>query len=373
MSAIPTVAPRVLVLEGHPKAVTAVALTADGRNLASAASDSSIIVWDTASGRKVRDVHASLNPLQQQLSGDHLPTRVLAVSPDGSHLAAANSGVVSLWDVAAGKRKRKRPSFLTSALAFAPDGVRLAVATSPPQWLVSPGTRAVARTALAVVAVASGNVGAAGSGVLDQPGSLRIWDQRLDNRLWVPVWRELGDSYAAGQLPGVTAAAFSPDGRAIAVGTSRGTVKLAGAELPPGELSWWARVHQNAPTTPVHHTLQCGGAVRGLGFVLGGRCLAVAVEEKIQVWDLASPSRLGEAVAPGKIHSFAAPDSGPFLAASSEGEETTVRLWELRTGLLRQTLDAEAPVNALAISTSGSVLAAGGQDGKLRVWQVTAG
>lgn len=360
-------------LEGHPKPVADLGLTADGRTLVSAAADSSILCWSIPDGAQTRVLHRSLNPIQQQLSGDHLPTRVLAVAPDGSLAATANSSVAFLWDLATGKRLRKRATFSISALAFSPDTTRLAIATSPPRWLAAPGTRAVANAAIAVLAAASGNVGAAGSNVMDQPGSLRIWDQRLDNRLWVPVWKELGDKYASGTLPGVTAVAFSPDGRGMAVGTSLGTVKLVGVELPPGEPSWWARLNQNAPETPVYHVLQCGGPVRGVGFVLEARCVAVAVEDRIQLWDLTTQTRLGEAVAPGRIAAFAAPPAGSLLATTSEGEEAVVRLWNLRTGQPAQVLAAESPVQALAVSASGTVLAAGGEDGKIRVWQIAGG
>ena len=69
------------------------AFSRDGTTLASANSDTTVILWDVAEG----------TPRGKPLEGHQGPVYSVAFSPDGTTLASASSDTtVILWDVAEG-------------------------------------------------------------------------------------------------------------------------------------------------------------------------------------------------------------------------------------------------------------------------------
>jgi RNA polymerase sigma factor (sigma-70 family) len=93
-----------------------IAFTPDGKTLISGSADNTqdvIYVWDVATGKELRQIkrHALR----------------MAVSPDGRTLATTDSdGVLHLWDVATGKESRRIDNARCACLAFSPDGRCLA-------------------------------------------------------------------------------------------------------------------------------------------------------------------------------------------------------------------------------------------------------
>jgi WD40 repeat protein len=109
------------VLTQHTDLVFSVAFSPDGRLLASGSNDGTIVLWDPADGKEVRT-----------LKGHFANHAKLAFSPDGRTVAAAGpDGKVNLWDVATGKAAEPLHwhSGRVRAVAFSPDG----------QWLASAG------------------------------------------------------------------------------------------------------------------------------------------------------------------------------------------------------------------------------------------
>jgi uncharacterized protein (TIGR03067 family) len=81
--------------ESHVKAVTAVAVSADGRLCASAGADGAIIVWDVASGAPV-----------VTLAKEGPEVYALAFSRDGKTLASGGEGsTIELWEVSTGRSR----------------------------------------------------------------------------------------------------------------------------------------------------------------------------------------------------------------------------------------------------------------------------
>ena len=127
-------------VDAHRKWVRGLAATPDGRIVASVADDMVCRLWDVATGRMIRELrgHAETTP-------HHFPSMLFAcaISADGRHLATGDKvGHVNIWELESGRpiASLEAPVLYTwdpvqrrhsiggiRALAFSPDGARLAV------------------------------------------------------------------------------------------------------------------------------------------------------------------------------------------------------------------------------------------------------
>jgi WD40 repeat protein/mono/diheme cytochrome c family protein len=101
-------------LTGHTDALYALALSPDGRQLATGGYDQKIKLWDVATGKEVRTI-----------KGHNGGINALAYRPDGKVLASASSDrTVKLWDTATGNRLEtfSQPLKEQLTLAFSADG-----------------------------------------------------------------------------------------------------------------------------------------------------------------------------------------------------------------------------------------------------------
>lgn len=105
------------VFLGHRDAIYAIALSPDGKTLATGSYDQKIKLWDVATGKETKT-----------LSGHNGCVYDLAFRPDGKILASASADrTIKLWDVATGQRREtfSQPLKDQFAVAFSADGKKL--------------------------------------------------------------------------------------------------------------------------------------------------------------------------------------------------------------------------------------------------------
>jgi WD40 repeat protein len=302
--------------------VIAAAFSPDGKRLASIESDERprtiMRLWDPARGRMLR-----------QWRGPDGADRLL-YSPDGKILAvstATDRSAVSLWDAATGKELRSlfRLQGQLTALAFAPDGKRLAVALS--------------NEALVIYDVATG---------------------KEIKRLPAPQ-------------QGIVAAAFAPDGKTLATG-GRGHI-----------IRRWDTVAWKELSAPDGHQ----GEIRSLFITSDAkRLVTVAVDGTARTWEVASGRALNRlrfadtSTAPPVLNGAAITPDGKALAvaltwmnlSNNRPPQSAIRVWDLASGkLLHKHEPTEFQLIALAAAPGGKMFASASGSSVFHVWDFTSG
>ncbi len=383
----------------HPDPVGRVAVSPDGRLVASGSSSSfragdagSVVrLWDAATGQ-------ARGELRGRLLGFVTATKALAVqsdqgvqfwdvtgaaprqtafiaaavlglqlSADGKLLVATTTGgALQLWDVGGGKVVER--AVLTGhkngarAVALSADGRRLASGGGDQTvrlWdLGGPTPRELA--ALPGHARSGGAVALSPDGkrlaATGDKGGVRLWDVSGA----APKERP---GVAGRTGPGPDALAFSPDGQALAVPASRGfsdyTVQLwdVSGEQP-----------RQAAEAPGHSS-----RVLALAFSADGKTLVSGGgDNAVRAWDVAAGSlrpRLPLRGHAGALSDVAFAPDRPLLATA--GEDGTTRLWDLGGGRVREVAALPGGWGQLAFTPDGKTLAAGDGHARVRLWDLS--
>ncbi len=323
-------------LVGHKDAVTSVAFSPDGKRLASASADNTVILWDVDSRKTIAPLVGHKNVVTS-----------VAFSPDGKRLASASRDKnVILWDVDSQKIITTLVGHrnVVTSVAFSPDGKRLASASwdnTVILWDLD---------SQKIITTLKGHRGLVSS-VAFSPDGKRLASANGDNT--VILW-DL-DSQTIAPLVGhrnvVTSVAFSPDGKRLASASADNTVIL------------WDVDSRKAIAPLVGH----GNVVTSVAFSPDGKRLASASEDNtVILWD---PDRV-KTIAMLKGRGVAFSPDGKRLASTSW--DYTAILWDVDSQKLIATLGRHKSTSSkpsVAFSPDGKRLAAG-RDKTVILWDV---
>jgi WD40 repeat protein len=383
-------------------------LSRDGRTIAMA-SESVITLYDTATLRT-----------RKVLVGHTASVRSVAISPDGKSVASRDyNDVVRLWDAATGKTLYTLPElsaagkpFPTSSVSeirFSPDGravFSLGGATSLHVWSTATGKL------LRAVDVHSGDDTAAVAAT-DGKRFLTIGQGTVYFRIWDGVTGKLigSDGETTGErAPQFSSFAFTPDGKYIAGKVDCHDVdirfwtpagRVAASDAVPekvaltyfrdetlhggnvtvelgahliGELGWRsATLHESSTGKPIGvlgmHTRSWGSAI----FSSDGAVIVMAeTDGKRFAWDRAAGTFVALESGKLKIGSIAVSPDHTLVAAA--GDDNDVRMWDTATGRVRWTLRGHTgEAKSVEFSPDGRRLASSAKDGTLRIWRTSTG
>jgi len=339
------------VILGHGDVVTSAAFSPDGQRIVTASDDNTVPIWDAQMGERI-----------VTLSG-----RTAVYSPDGRSIVTSDGDTARIWNADNGKLAmvlRGHRSRVTGAV-FGPDGRSVLTASDDKTArLWSAGTET--NTQMAVLVAHTGSAGRA----VFSPDGRRALTASDDNsvRLWDA---EAGRQIATFTRAGSGMAAFSPDGRLVAI-PDNNTVVVRDANTGERE----DRIFQG-------HS----AAVQSVAFSADGRRIVTASDDRTaRVWDLQTGGQIAaltEHTAPVRSAVFS-PDGLRVVSTQTpqrSGNVTIVTsndsvalLWDALSGrvILRFEGDMVQLYDA-TFSPDGKRIVTASGDNTARIWDAETG
>ena len=383
----------------HPQALSALAISADGRGLAAGDAVGGVSIWNPQDGAAqgamlvhqgaVRAIAPERDgsalwtagadgtikrtklplPVPRQLAGHTQPVKAIVTTADGrAAFTAGQDAMVRQWDVLSGQTTRTfgdgAAAGAVTGLAVSTDGSLVAAVTetgSVRAWRVADGAAAfvanVPGVALRDVAILPGGAGA--------PLVVTVGDdQRL--RIWTLAAEVVADGKDV--VPGAEIPLPDPGTDRLAICADGTWLVTCGA----GRIVRRWRVSQEG-VAPIDGAVSAGAArITDIAFSGDGAWFAACGEDgKVTLWDAGALLAAAGDLAPvrtleagGALRGVAFDATAPWVATASD--DGTVAIWDPNTGRQVERFAATGGIAAVGVG-SGTVLAAGA-DPAIRAW-----
>jgi len=377
-------------LKEHQAYVTAIAISKDGKYIASGALDGSVIIWDVMNG---------YSPLQ--LIGHTDAVENLTFSPDGKWLVTAGDDpAIKIWNVQAGDLLQDYTDFEAGPweVFFSPDGDRLSY--SDADWGIhvwkidseatDDPTTFWTQELLTIPNAYGGIFSPEGSQLAGVSGNdIKVWDATTGRELIT----------LAGHTQEVMGLAFNPDGKSLASTSIDGTVKVWSL-LPGNERNPWQVIGTDFAYKPngedlITNTVGEGfgatvwdattgeprltvtGHKAQVGYVVfnsdGTRFATGSVDGSIIIWDAGTGKKISAIAGheSGIQDIEFSPDGKLFATA---GLDQTAKIWDAATGvLIREIVGHQDFVNGVSFSPDGAHLVTTSKDATAKIWDAKTG
>jgi len=319
-------------LTEHSDTVKAIAISPDGKIIASGGFDQTIKLWQLETGQLI-----------DTLTGHSSTVTSLAFSPDGQTLASSSAfpdGTIKLWNLSTMRllRTLQENSLIVLfawSIAFSPDGETLASGFNSDLTVIR--------------------------------GPVKLWRLPTGELLHT----------LNGHTWGVWSVAFTPDGRTLASGSWDGTIKLW--NLRTKELK--RTINESASffdtvSSFVQDFIEQDfnrNAINSIAISPDGQIIASGGYDKtVKLWSMNTGELRNTLTGHSeKIESVAISPDGQIVASGSA--DKTIRMWNLHQGkllcVLTEHLDT---VYTLAFSPDGQTLVSGGADMTVKIWRLSA-
>ncbi|MFL6119273.1 protein kinase domain-containing protein [Actinophytocola sp.] len=346
------------------RTVLAIAVSGDGRTRVAAASDGTVLRWQTNV-----NWHSSLT---ESVTG-------MDVSPDGRTATAGDAkGTLTTWDIRTGEDVGPQSSLdsATYTVKYTSDGTRITgsvngvlTVTAKSGDLSHPrSVRLNNREFRGALAVSpDGKLLAAAH---QNPLGLRVpYDYRMG--VWdVATLTQQADIPLGDQSPAKLM--FSPDGRRLLALTNNQGDSLVGSDtdgpITATMLSW--RLPDLTEEKPV--PLDTQSLITAVFTPDGRSVITGGTGNHLQIRDAVTGKLRGDQFGrhSSAIRDIAISPDGDRLATITT-DDSVVRLWDLPSRTLVATLTGHsAPLNEIAFSPDGKLLVSGGTDTDIGVWQL---
>ena len=333
-----------MTLHGHTGKVIRIAVSPDGKRIASGSADKTVKVWETTTGAEI-----------MTLRGHEAPVGGLAFSADGQYIASGSvDKTIKIWNSETGHELRSIEGHESwvNRLCFSPDDSKIISASNDKTirvWDVDSGEE---------LSTLQGHDGSVLS-VAVSPDGRRIISGSTDNT--IKIW-DVENGQQLTTLPGhesyVTHVALSPDGKYVVSASGDRTIKK------------WDAVTGDEVMTLMGHN----DSVWSAKFTPDGRhIVSSGYDGTVRVWDAATGEELRTLSGHTEpVASIAMSRNGQCIISGSF--DRTIKLWDMEISKEAMTLRGHSGIVwPVAFSPDGEHIVSGSRDNTIKVWDVHTG